>query len=252
MSGSETFTDLFSGHAAAYARYRPTYPDALFTCIEEAMRRHDCAWDCATGSGQAAIALAAHVQHVIATDASAEQLAHAAAHPRVEYHQARAEASGLAEASIDLVTVAAGVHWFQLDAFYAEVRRVCRPRAVVAFWTYGPRVEISPELDALVDELAQERLADHWAPAIIRYVEPGYSTLPFPFEELPSPALACRTSWPLEGLVDFIRTWSGVQTAIAATGCDVVAEVAPRLAEAWGGAARREVKLPLYLRLGRI
>jgi len=248
-----TFHDLFSGHAADYARYRPSYPDALYRHVAAALTRSELAWDCATGNGQAALALTSHVARVVATDASAEQLEHATPHPQVSFQQARAEASGLTAESVDLITVAAAAHWFDLGAFYREVRRVARPKAVVALWTYRPHVRVSPELEALVDELAGERLGPYWAAPISRYVESGYATLPFPFEELPSPELSCRVTWPLEGLLAHIRTWSAVQTAWRTTGDDPVAEMADAFARAWGEPAQaREVRFPLHLRLGRV
>ena len=69
------FKDHFSRLAAHYASFRPRYPPALFDYLEECCPRRDCAWDCACGSGQATLALATRFAAVIATDASAAQLA---------------------------------------------------------------------------------------------------------------------------------------------------------------------------------
>ncbi len=63
---------------------------------------------------------------MIGTDASAEQIAHAERHPHVRYRVAAAEHSGLPDASIDLVTVAQALHWFDISAFYGEAIRVLR------------------------------------------------------------------------------------------------------------------------------
>ena len=46
----------------------------LFTYLASLCPAHDLAWDCATGNGQAAVALAPHFEQVIATDASAQQI----------------------------------------------------------------------------------------------------------------------------------------------------------------------------------
>ncbi|MDX1420092.1 MAG: class I SAM-dependent methyltransferase, partial [Rubricoccaceae bacterium] len=85
----------FGAVAERYAASRPTYPDALFAWLAEQSPGRSLAWDCATGSGQAAVALAAHVGAVLATDASEPQLAHARPHPRVRYAVAPAEACPL-------------------------------------------------------------------------------------------------------------------------------------------------------------
>ncbi len=83
-----SFKDHFSAHSAAYARGRPGYPPALFEWLAAQALRRDRAWDCATGNGQAARGLATHFKRVIATDASAEQIANAFVHPCIEYRVA--------------------------------------------------------------------------------------------------------------------------------------------------------------------
>lgn len=145
-----TFHDHFSEHAEDYARFRPTYPDSLYKFLGETVTARALAWDCATGNGQAAVGLAAHFERVIATDASRPQIAQALAHPRVEYRVAEATQSGLADASVDLVTIAQALHWFDTPTFYAEVRRVLTPAGVCAAWGYG-LMRIAPAIDAVVD-----------------------------------------------------------------------------------------------------
>ena len=130
------FQDHFSAVAAGYARFRPRYPTELCADLAAAAPAHGLAWDCATGNGQAAVALAAHFARVVATDASAAQLARATPHPRITYRLGPERESGLDDGSVDLVTVAQAFHWLDLDAFYAEVRRVLRPRGALAVWCY--------------------------------------------------------------------------------------------------------------------
>jgi len=67
--------DHFSAIASAYHRGRFGYPLALFDHLHQQCRQHDLAWDCATGSGQAAVGLAPHFSKVVATDISRELLA---------------------------------------------------------------------------------------------------------------------------------------------------------------------------------
>ena len=76
-----SFKDHFSAHASAYTRYRPGYPEALFVYLASLSPVRDLAWDCATGNGQTAHGLAPHFAR---TDASDDQIAHAAPHPRGE------------------------------------------------------------------------------------------------------------------------------------------------------------------------
>ena len=127
-----TFKDYFSRQAAAYADFRPTYPDELFAWLKDLVQGATTAWDCATGNGQAALGIMPHVERVIATDASAPQLAHAQPLPNVHYVRMRAEEAAIASGSVDVVTVAQALHWFDTASFFDEVHRVVRRGGVVA------------------------------------------------------------------------------------------------------------------------
>ncbi len=131
-----TAPDYFSAHAAEYAQHRPHYPAGLFDWLTGQCSAHDLAWDCGTGNGQAALALADRFEQVVASDLSAEQIDCARPHARITYRLTPAAASGLANHSCDLITVAQALHWFCHDAFYAEVQRVLKPGAWFAAWTY--------------------------------------------------------------------------------------------------------------------
>ncbi len=111
------FEDHLSQQAHDYARHRPHYPRELFTYLATIAPSHRLAWDCGTGNGQAARALAEHFNRVVATDASSDQLAQAIRHGRIEYRIERAEDVSLEASSVDLVTVAIAVHWFDLAPF---------------------------------------------------------------------------------------------------------------------------------------
>ncbi|MGZ6972128.1 MAG: class I SAM-dependent methyltransferase, partial [Thermoanaerobaculia bacterium] len=100
------------------------------------MTRHTLCWDAGTGSGQAAGGLAEHFAEVVATDASADQIAHATPNARVTYIVAPAESSGLPDRWADLVTAGQAVHWFDQKRFFDEVRRVVAPGGAVAVWAY--------------------------------------------------------------------------------------------------------------------
>jgi ubiquinone/menaquinone biosynthesis C-methylase UbiE len=134
---SVQFHDHFSSVAHRYADFRPHYPAALFDYLASLVPRTATVWDCAAGNGQASLDLAERFDHVIATDASADQIASARTHPKIEYRVAPAEQSGLADESIGLITVAQAVHWFDFDRFFAEARRALIPGGALAVWAYG-------------------------------------------------------------------------------------------------------------------
>lgn len=258
-----TFHDHFSAHAEGYAAHRPAYPQALVDWLAWLAPRSDLAWEAGCGSGQLSVALAERFDRVIATDASAEQLARATPHPRIDYVQARAEASGLPDASADLAVAAQAAHWFDIDTYFAEVRRVVAPGGVVALISYGP-TRISPELDPIFEVFRVDTLAAHWPPQR-RHVEDGYRSFPFPFDEVPAaelPELEIRLEWTLDELLAYVRTWSALRGMEVSRATELVEDLRRRMAPAWGsggerragdpGAATRSVAWPLALRAGHV
>jgi ubiquinone/menaquinone biosynthesis C-methylase UbiE len=245
------FKDHFSRLAAQYAEFRPRYPGALFDFLARTSPARTRAWDCACGSGQATVDLAERFDAVVATDASASQIAAATPHPRVTYSVARAEQCGLENRSVDLVTVAQSLHWFDLPLFYAECERVLRADGVLAVWTYGvPRLNDS-NVDRLLQTYYWETVGKYWPPER-RYVEDGYRSLPFPFEEIPGPSLSMRENWTLAQFLGYLRSWSATGRYVDAHGEDPVAGLNEQLGPIWGDAQRvRVMSWPLSLRLGR-
>ena len=245
------YGDHFSRLAPAYASCRPAYPDELFTYLASLVGNRKLAWDCAAGTGQATIPLASRFEHVHATDISAAMLGQAPAHPRVEYHVAAAEASGLGKGTVDLVTVAQALHWLNVESFYVEVERVLVPGGVLAVWTYGIQRLDEPGLDRALQHFYREIVGPYW-PEGRHHVESGYQTLRFPFSELECPAFNMEKQWSLPQLLGYIGTWSATQRFRETQGRDPVLGLEGELELLWGGSgASRLVRWPLSLRVGR-
>jgi SAM-dependent methyltransferase len=244
-----SFKDHFSGHADLYASLRPRYTRELFDFVLSLTPGRRLAWDCATGNGQAAVDLAESFEKVVATDGSEAQLAHAEPHPRIEYRQALAESSGLESGSVDLVTVATAVHWFDFDRFYAEVERVLAPGGALAVWAYD-LARITPEIDVLTDRLSKEIVAPFWPPER-RWVDDLYVTLPFPFREVEVPPMFIEEHWDFERYVRYLGTWSSVNRYIKANGGDPRDLIREEMAAAWGDPEEeRAIRWPLMMRAG--
>jgi hypothetical protein len=246
-----TFEDHFSGHADAYARYRPRYPDELFAWLASVSPGRALAWDAGTGSGQVAVALSRYFDHVVGTDASADQLARAEVHERVSYRNEPSDRVSLASGSVDLIAAGAAAHWFELEGFYREVKRAGKKGAVVALFSYGPR-EIADAVDPSVHRFQDEVLRGFW-PERIQYVHDRYETLPFPFDEIAVPPFVMSAEWNLHEFAAFLETWSASQRYFQQRGTRAVDEIAPDLARAWGDPnRRREIRCPLFARAGRV
>jgi ubiquinone/menaquinone biosynthesis C-methylase UbiE len=245
-----TFSDHFSDRSTEYSQFRPRYPDALFEWIAGHCLHRRMAWDCATGNGQAASGLVAYFEHVIATDASAAQLARAVPHPRIEYRVATAENSGLDDASVDLVTVAQALHWLRLDTFFAEVRRVLIPGGLFAAWGYGAS-RVTPEIDPVIAHLYAAVVGPFWPPERAM-VEEKYQTIVLPFEEVPAPRFGIERMLTLDEYMGYLATWSAVRRYIAAKGEDPLGNVRETLMPLWGPPGEaRPVRWSVFVRAGR-
>ena len=243
------FKDHFSRQSAAYSRFRPSYPDELVAYVAAQVPRRRWALDCATGNGQAAIALAGHFGAVLAVDGSLSQLGRAQPHPRVHYAAALAERLPARDGSVDLVAAAQAAHWFDFERFHAECRRVLAPGGVVALWTYE-KFRVDTDVDALIDHFYSAVVGQDWPPER-RYVEEGYRSLPFPWRELDGPAFALETDWDLDQVMGYLATWSSVQRHRDRVGSDPLPSLRDRLREVWPGEERRRLRWPIHLRLGR-
>jgi SAM-dependent methyltransferase len=244
-----SFQDHFSAQAAGYATSRPKYPPALFATLAGMAPGRGLAWDAGSGNGQAAVALAAQFERVVATEPSSAQLAQAEIHPRVQYHQSAELAPMLPDGSVDLVTVAQAVHWFDRPKFYAEVKRVLRPGGLLAIWAYKLCL-VTPEIDQVLERFYRGPVWEYWPPER-KHIEEGYREFEFPFEELAFPAAMMEYEWTMAELIGYLRTWSSVVRYIKANGTDPVPSLEAELAPIWGP-GKRLVTWPLPGRLGRV
>lgn len=244
------FADHFSRISSGYAAFRPRYPEPLFGALAARAPARRLAWDCATGTGQAALGLARRFDRVIATDASPDQVRRGGRHAGLHYAAARAEAGVVRPGTADLVAVAQALHWLDLDRFYAEARRALAPGGLIAVWTYGRHGVDGGEIDRVLDHFYHE-VAGPWWPPERRWVETGYRDLPFPFREETLTAPPMVEDWTLGQMLGYIATWSAVVRCRETTGHDPVAGLADRLAPLWDGDRRRRIHWVLTIRAGR-
>ena len=254
------FKDHFSSHADLYAKARPHYPDALFDWVATAAPARNCAWDAGCGNGQASVALAERFEHVIATDPSEQQLGNAVANPRIDYRNeprgmAAGDATGyhtsIPDHSVDTITVAQALHWFDLEAFLAEVRRVAKPDALFAAWCYA-NCGVTPAVDAVIEHLYDDVLGSYWPPER-RLVDEGYAAQDIPFTPVEAPAFEMRVEWNARQLLAYLSSWSAAQRHLAATGNDAIEAISAVLISAWGDPDRiRTVRWTLAMRAGRV
>lgn len=250
MEDKTIFPD-YSPYARHYAQSRPTYPEELFGYLASLVEQHKLAWDCATGNGQAALALAKHFEKIIATDISAAQIKHAIPHPQIEYRVAKSEQSGLEDKSVDLVTVASALHWFDLDSFFREVQRVVRAGGVLAAWSYHVGY-VEPPFDKLFLRFYQDVLYDYFAPGA-RLVDDRYENIILPSKAIDAGQFYVSANWNFDQMLAFIKSWSGTQHYIQERGEDPTELIADELEEIWGNHEEvHTIRWPLFIRISRL
>lgn len=154
----------FERHADLYDRARPPYPDALAERLAALGllvpgRR---ALDLGAGSGQATRILAAAGMDVTAVEPGAALAARLGANlPDVRVQQTTAEALALPPASVDLVTIATAVHWFDLPVVLPLLHAALVPEGRLAVWrtVYGDRTVPATPFRERVAAIAARREA---------------------------------------------------------------------------------------------
>ena len=244
------FKDHFTKQAESYAKFRPDYPDDLFKFLASVSPTNELAWDCATGNGQAANGLAKYFKKVIASDASENQVHNAFKNEKIVYKVFPAEKAEIESSTVDLITVAQALHWFNFKNFYSEVRRILRKNGIIAVWMYG-LIRISPELDTITNRFDNEILKNYWPPERHFFYE-EYKTISFPFELIKTPGFYMSIDWTFENLIGFLSTWSAVQKYKERENSAPVDLIMKDLENAWGKEKIRKAKWDLILKVGKV
>lgn len=238
-------TSLFKGahQAQHYATCRPTYPKAVYDLIASSIQTpsaasagptRSCCIDVGCGTGQATAALVDYFDLVIGIDPSPTQLEQAIRHDRIEYRLGSVEEqlSKLvpdhdndddSSYSVQCITSAQAVHWFEIPIFYQHVQRILQPGGVLALWTYGlPTFPNHPKLEETIWHIYEDILGDaYWDPRR-KLVENLYCDIPLIDEYYPEffrssssqriqgrPELNIQQEVSGAQLQGYVRSWSG-------------------------------------------
>ncbi|WP_449433646.1 class I SAM-dependent methyltransferase [Pseudomonas putida] len=241
----------FEQGAQAYARFRPEYPKALAAYLAAMAPSTAVAIDVGCGNGQLTKQLAEYFNSVTGFDPSEDQILHADGPANVSYRCASAEDLPLLSRSADLITAAQAAHWFDLPRFYAEVRRVATPGAILALISYGV-LNLDADINERFEQFYWHDIGAFW-PEERKLVDSGYATLDFPFAEITGHSIQIKLQWSLEEFLGYISTWSAVRRAKESGQEAVLQRFAADLATLWGEAqARRTITWPINMRVARL
>ena len=241
--------DLFSKQSESYAKFRPSYPREVFDFLLSQVKEKAMAWDCATGNGQVAVALAEHFRSVYATDISEEQVSKAIQKTNLIYKIEPAEKTSFDDSVFDLITVAQAIHWFDFEKFYNEVKRTLKPDGIIAVIGYTfPKMD--EQVDEIIDRFYKKILDGYWDEER-RYLDEMYETIPFPFREIKTPIFIAQYFWDAEQLIGFLNSWSAVQHYIDKNNSNPVDLVADDLRKCWRPNSKKTITFPIVMRVGK-
>ena len=240
--------DNFSHQSADYANFRPQYPKEIFDEIKTRLKSSNCAWDCATGNGQVAKELSKFFENVKATDISENQLNQAPKLANINYSVQTAEKVDFPDNSFDLITVAQAIHWFNFDKFYTEVKRTLKNDGIFVVLGYS-LFRSNPETNKIMDNFYYNIIGPYWDEER-KYLDDGYKSIPFPFQEIETSEVFFKEEWQLERLIGYLKTWSAVKHFIDKNGYDPVDELYNDLKESFGD--KNIIEFPILFRMGRV
>ena len=238
--------DNFSKQAGTYAKFRPHYPVELYEYLFNRVMNTGVAWDCGTGNGQVAIRLAERFSKVYGTDISQSQLDHARQAGNIEYRVAPAEDSSLPSRSVDLITVAQAIHWFDADRFFKEIKRVARTGCLVAYWAYYSP-EITPGVNEVLTYIHDHVVGPYWDPEREIWRN-KYKSIRFPLQNIEQEHFEYQVLWTYEHFEGYLNSWSAVQHCIAKTGTNPVSKYLEPLKLNWK--EPKPVIFPIFLYAG--
>lgn len=241
--------DNFSRQSDSYAKYRPTYPGALYDFILIHVTGKESAWDCGTGNGQAAKELSQVFTKVFATDISQKQIDNAVRADNIFYSVQPAEQTDFPDNCFNLVTVAQALHWFRFDEFYTEVKRVIKHGGLFAGWTYS-LLRITSNINNLIEDHHYNTLGSFWDDER-KYVDEEYRTIPFPFEKINVPSFTIVYNWTIEELEGYLNTWSALQKFTAQHNYNPVEDLVKSIKPHWKQ-ERMKIVFPVHLLFGRV
>lgn len=242
-------SESFNHRSDEYAQARPRYPLEFYDFLLSLTRNHHRLWDCACGNGQVAIDMVEYFDELHATDISKNQLKNAFRHPKIKYASSSSESTLFPAEFFDMICVAQALHWFNLDKFFTETRRVLKPGGILAVFGYG-FFTITDEIDRIIEETFYATIDDFWSEKN-RLLMSGFKGVKFPFSKVDIPVFSMDQNWSLSALIDYLNTWSAVKRYNETTGRNITGQLQENLILVWDLNELKTVKMELHSHIRR-
>ncbi|KAH9507374.1 hypothetical protein Btru_057944 [Bulinus truncatus] len=201
----EYLQSLYKGKALAknYANYRPEYPKKVYDEImsyhnEVSTNGHQLAVDVCCGTGLSTLPLVPLFDEVVGVDVSEDLMEYVPKDiPNLKVLVCPAEKmTMIGSGTVDLVTIASGLHWTDIDKFLQEVKRILKPGGTFAAYTWqAERIENEAAFEFSVKFFSKYK--DFMTSKFIMSYE-KYQTVKFPFQDLRRFEMEFPGEWTIE------------------------------------------------------
>ncbi len=205
--------------ADRYAVGRPYFHPFVISKISEFLSEHipfADALDVGCGTGLSSTALKQIAKRVVGVDDSLEMLRHAISDDQMHFIQASGEELPFDNQSFDLISLSQSFHWLDRSKFFAEARRVLRPKGwIVVYDNY---------FSAMMQE--NESFHDWFKDYLVRFPTPPRPKVQFTEKDARSEGFEfvhkdMHENWPefnMETLIAYLATQSNISEAIDVRG----------------------------------
>ena len=172
-------TDAFTGKAKAYAEARPGYPDEAMEYVRKLAPTDAVYVDIGAGTGKFTALLAKYRNEIFAVEPNADMreqlIVTLAAFTNIKIVDGAAEATTLPDHSVDVITCAQAIGWFDLEAFRTECCRIGKPGAiVVSLYNDMPGDNYVPSNNRLTNKRATDMFFKN--PTVRKFSNPIFYT----------------------------------------------------------------------------
>lgn len=238
----------FNSKSGEYKNFRPLYPERLFEVLRSYCKEGKRAWDSACGNGQVASSLVRYFDSVSASDLNLNQIENRIDHKNIDFSVQNSEETTYKNSSFDLVVVAQAMHWFNLDKFFSEVKRVLKPGGVFACIGYS-FFTVSSEIDEIVKELVLDPISSYWSDKN-RILWNRYEDVNFPFYKVDIEDVEMASFWTREELINYISTWSAYKRYRENSSKEILEELDLKLKKIWPCSEKKKVVMDFSAYVG--
>ena len=225
--------------AEQYFKYRPRYTPEVaqrvmrFYNNQQQSKTHipsklDLMVDVGCGSGQSTNIFQPYFQKISGFDVSAEQIKQAKLQNKfdnIDYMEGSAENIPVEDKSVDLVVAGTAAHWFDLEKFFDEVKRVLKPTGCLVLLSYPyPKISFisdkNEELAEKATKVIEKAITGHIEDPTQKYVHQSliknsfqdlYNCIPF-IKKQKDDSFHDLLQWSINDTCGFIRSEDSYQS----------------------------------------